>query len=328
MPGFNGVEKVVGIYIVFTLVLAAMLIPSMEISTFARLVAERLAIVAGTLLLVWIYKRRPCHATYQLRVVYQVALLGYWYPDIYNIAGLMPSRDHLLAQADQLLFGCQPSVLFSQILSGSFWNELFKLGYFSYYLMIIGIVLLVIVWRPRRFDRVTFIFMTTFFMYYVVFLLFNSAGPQFYFAHPGVDVDKAVFPDIDTWFKNHSELNHMSDVTGPFSWLVHCAQGNERPIAAFPSSHVGMSTIILLLVFRLKKAWGYIMVPFWLLLCMATVYIGAHYLIDVVGGLISAFLFIYIANRLYRTRFFHRPRRFDELHRLGHHHHHHHHTSD
>lgn len=325
MPGLNGVEKAAAIYAVFTLLLTAVFFNDMETPALVSVIGGRLAIALGTFLLILLYRRKPCHATFHLRVIFQVALLAYWYPDIYNLAAQMPSQDHLLASADQAMFGCQPSLLFGQALSGGFWNELFNLGYFSYYLMIAGIVLLVIIKRPRRFDRVTFIVMSTFFMYYIVFLLFNSAGPQFYFHCPDVDVANGVFPAVDTYFKDHNTLNHMSQITGPFSYMIHLIQGSEHPIAAFPSSHVGASTIILILAFRLKKIWGLLMLPFWILLCMSTVYIGAHYVIDVFGGLVSAVLFILIANKLYKTKFFHRPDGFDELHRHGHHHRHHHH---
>lgn len=325
MPGLNGIEKIAAIYIALTLILTALFFSDIEEHVLRDIIVGRVAIIAVTLLLVWLYRYRPCHATYQLRVLFQVALLAYWYPDIYNIAGQMPSQDYLLAMADQSIFGCQPSVTFSQVLHGAFWNELFNLGYFSYYLMIAAVVLLAIIKRPRKFDRTTFVLMSTFFMYYTVFLFFNSAGPQFYFACPGVDVAHAIFPDVDTWFRDHNTLNHMSNITGPFSYLIHQVQGSEKPIAAFPSSHVGASTIILYLTMRLKKRWGFIMMPFWVILCLSTVYIGAHYAIDVLGGFVSAALFIIIANKLYKTKFFHRPDGFDELHRFGHHHTHHHH---
>ena len=322
MPGLNGIEKAAAIYIGITFALTAVFYMDLDEAVLADIITGRLAVIAATAALVWLYRCHPCNATYQLRVFFQIALLAYWYPDIYNLADMMPSQDHILATADQIVFGYQPSVAFSQSLHGVFWNELFNLGYFSYYLMIAGVVLLVVVRRPRKFDRTTFILMVTFFMYYTVFLLYNAAGPQFYFSCPGVDAANAVFPPVDTWFRDHATLCHMNEITGPFSYLVHMAQGSEKPIAAFPSSHVGASTVIMYLTMRLKKKWGLVMMPFWILLCLSTVYIGAHYAVDVAGGLVSAALFIFISNKLYRTTFFHRPKGFDELHRFGHHHKH------
>ena len=323
MPGLLGVEKLAAIYIALTLLLTAVYIGDMEGPALLSIIGGRIAIIIITLLLYLLYHRRPCHATYQLRVIFQVILLAYWYPDIYHFASMLPNQDHLLATVEQTLFGCQPALVFSQVLSGSFWRELFCFGYISYFVIIFAVVLLVIVKRPRRFDSVTFVIMSTFFLYYIVFLFFNTAGPQFYFHAPGVDAANGVFPFVDDWFRTHTEL--PANYSGPFSYLVFLLHGGETPIAAFPSSHVGASTVILLLTFRLKKNWGYIMLPFYVLLCLSTVYIGAHYAIDVLAGWISAFIFFVISRNLYKSKFFHRPDGFDNLHRFGHHHRKHHH---
>jgi membrane-associated phospholipid phosphatase len=52
---------------------------------------------------------------------------------------------------------------------------------------------------------------------------------------------------------------------------------------------VGITTILLFLAWRAKSRplfWS--MVPFYVLMCLATVYIRAHYVIDVFGGWVSA----------------------------------------
>ena len=321
MPGLLGVEKLAAIYAVVTLLLAVLYWPEMESSTLTAIIGGRLAIAIVVWLLYRLYRWHPCHATYQLRVIFQVALLGYWYPDIYHFASVLPNQDHVLASAEQMIFGCQPALVFSEVFSEVYWKELFNLGYFSYFPMIATIVMLAIVKRPRRFDSVTFVLMSTFFLYYIIYLFYNTAGPQFYFYAPGVDAAKGVFPFVDDWFSTHSELH--TEVSGPFSYLVHVMHGGEAPIAAFPSSHVGVSTVIMIMAFKLKKLWGYMLLPFYVLLCLSTVYIGAHYAIDVLAGWVSAIIFFFISRKLYKTKFFHRPDGFDSLHRFGHHHRHH-----
>ena len=63
----------------------------------------------------------------------------------------------------------------------------------------------------------------------------------------------------------------------------------ERPTAAFPSSHVGITTILMFLAWRTRcKTLFWCMMPFYVLMCFATVYIQAHYAIDVIAGWISA----------------------------------------
>lgn len=318
MPGLFGVEKLAAIYVGLTLLLTCVYISDMEGGVLLSVVGGRVMIAAATWMLYRLYRYHPCHATYQLRVLFQIILLGYWYPDIYHFVSMMPNQDHLLAEIEQKIFGCQPALLFSQVMSGAFWRELFCFGYFSYFPMIALLVMLVIVKRPRRFDSVTFVVMSTFFLYYIIYLLFNAAGPQFYFNAPGVDAANGVFPFVDDWFSYHKELK--TDYSGPFSYLVYVMHGGEAPIAAFPSSHVGVSTVVLILTFRLKKRWGLMMLPFYVLLCLSTVYIGAHYAIDVLAGWVSAIVFFIISRKLYKSKLFHRPEGFDSLHRYGHHH--------
>ena len=79
---------------------------------------------------------------------------------------------------------------------------------------------------------------------------------------------------------------------------VHNA--GEHPTAAFPSSHVGISVIALLMAGRARsKGLFFTLLPFVVLICFATVYIRAHYAIDVLGGLIAAAAFYFLWNYIY-----------------------------
>ena len=69
---------------------------------------------------------------------------------------------------------------------------------------------------------------------------------------------------------------------------------------AFPSSHIGVSTVLMFLAYRAKKGIFYIMFPFYLLLCCATVYIKAHYLVDAVAGLATGLLMYPLTAWLYK----------------------------
>ena len=71
--------------------------------------------------------------------------------------------------------------------------------------------------------------------------------------------------------------------------VENAKEAGERPTAAFPSSHVGVSTICMLLAWHSRnRKLLFTMLPFYIFLCMATVYIQAHYLIDAIAGWISA----------------------------------------
>ena len=200
LPGLIGVERITMIYLAFTLILSLFYIGVWEDPT--SVYVGRLLIVVGTLALWRLYVWYPCNATYWLRVVFQIALLAYWYPDIYNFSRVMPDMDHIFALFDQQMFGCQPSIMLSQWLPGFFWRELFNMGYFSYYLMIIAIVVWATFVHYRRFDRTTTIVLCSFLFYYLIFLFIESAGPQFYFHKIGMaDAMSGQFDNVGDWFR-------------------------------------------------------------------------------------------------------------------------------
>lgn len=298
--GFFAIEKIGLLYTLFTSVVIILLFHRMERPL--GMLFERLIIVVAMVLLVWIYRQYACKLTTFLRTAFQMGLLAYWYPDTYEFNRLFPNLDHLFASCEQAIFHCQPAILFSQYCSSAWFCEAFNLGYFSYYPMIFGIALFYFFCRYREFDKVAFVLVTSFFVYYLIYLFLPVAGPQYYFPAIGLDqVAQAHFPAIGDYFNYHAELLPAKEPDwGIFYKLVEMSQqAGERPTAAFPSSHVGMSTIILLLAFRAKKFLFWCLMPFYVLLCCATVYIQAHYLIDAIAGFFTAFLIYAFAMWLY-----------------------------
>ena len=257
----------------------------------------RVQIVVMTIALWAVYRMWPCRFTRLCRILAQMALLSWWYPDTYEINRMFPNLDHLFASWEQSLFHCQPSLLFSQWASNAVFSELMDLGYWSYYPMIAATALYFFFWRYDQFGRASFIILTSFFLYYLIYILVPVTGPQYYYAAVGVDnIAKGIFPNVHDWFASHQDcLASPGWHDGIFYNLVADAHAaGERPTAAFPSSHVGVSTILMLLIWyapnrRLLK-W---LLPFYVLLCLSTVYIYAHYAIDVLGGWVSAIVFFY-----------------------------------
>ena len=135
----------------------------------------------------------------------------------------------------------------------------------------------------------------------MIFDFLPVAGPQYYFKAIGIDNALAGhFPEMGHYFQTHLEALRLPS-HGIFSDLVAGAQEvGERPTAAFPSSHVGMSSVTMILVWKTRNRWLFwCLMPFFILLCCATVYIKAHYLVDSIAGLITAFIFYYLADWCY-----------------------------
>ena len=170
--------------------------------------------------------------------------------------------------------------------------------------MIIAVVLFYFFARYAEFHRAAFIVLTSFFIYYLIYIFIPVAGPQYYF--PAIGLDDVALGNFhrvgDYFYHNPTLLPAPGDTHGLFYNLVEMSQqAGERPTAAFPSSHVGISTILMILAVRTRnRVLPLVLLPFYVLLCCATVYIQAHYLIDAIAGFISAFVVYALSVNAYR----------------------------
>lgn len=258
----------------------------------------RLRVLVITFALWAVYRMIPCRITKMVRIIAQMALLAWWYPDTYEINRMFPNLDHIFAGWEQDLFGCQPALLFAKVLPWAVVSELMSMGYFMYYPMIALVSFYYFFCRYYEAERAAFVMLASFFIYYLVYIYVPVAGPTFYFDAVGIsEITKGIFPALGDYFNTHTNCLPTPGYTdGIFYQLVEDAKNaGERPTAAFPSSHVGVSTICMLLVWHTgNRKLLYVMLPFYIFLCLATVYIQAHYLIDAIAGLISAVV-IYFA---------------------------------
>ncbi len=274
----------------------------------------RVGAVAMTLLLWQLYRFKPCRLTAVLRVIAQMCLLGWWYPDTYELNRIFLNLDHVFANLEQTLFGCQPALLFSQHFTSPVLSELLCLGYFSYYPMIGAVAFYYFMRRYERFTYCAFVILASFFLFYVIFIFVPVVGPQFYYEAVGIDqVAQGVFPDLGHYFLNHQEALPIPGSDGLFHGLVQQAHNaGERPTAAFPSSHVGISVVLLWLAWEAHpgatlrhgpRSWA-LFVPLAvlsLLMFFATFYIQAHYAIDAIAGLIAGTAMYFLFRWLYRV---------------------------
>ncbi len=292
LRGLMTVEWLTLAYLLLTLVLMAVL--ASRLHEPASMLLMRLRVVGGTALLWGLYRVLPCRLTRLLRVAGQMTMLAWWYPDTYEFNRLFPNLDHLFAHWEQTAFGCQPALLFCEAAPWPVFSELMDFGYAAYFPMILVVVLFFFFFRYKDFARASFVILASFYIYYVVFIILPVTGPQYYYKAVGTEtVAEGRFPDVGNHFETLREpLDSPGYADGFFHHIVKEAhEAGERPTAAFPSSHVGISTILLLLVWRTHgRHLLSVLIPVYALLCLSTVYIYAHYAIDVVAGWLSALL--------------------------------------
>lgn len=288
-------------YLVLTLIVMAFIWP--DLTHPDTMLLGRFLFVVSTLAAWAIYRIFPCRLALFARIVLQMAFLSWWYPDTYEINRAFPNLDHIFASCEEVLFGCQPSLLFSQHVPWGWFSELMCMGYVSYFPLMTLLLLYYFVQRYNEFRMAAFVVLGSFFAYYVVFILLPVTGPQFYYLAVGTDkIAQGIFPNLGDWFLTHSERMAAPGWQDGFFYhlldLTHDA--GERPTAAFPSSHVGVTTVVMLLALRTRsKRLALTILPFYVLMCLSTVYIYAHYAIDAIAGLISGALLYYVLLRLY-----------------------------
>jgi len=299
--GLLAVEWVVMGYLLLTLLL--MFFTYTKMQDPEPMLWGRFRIVMMTVALWAVYRMIPCRFTHFCRIGAQFLLLPWWYPDTYLLNRIFPNLDHLFATYEQQLFGCQPALLFSQAIDHPIFSELMHLGYAAYYPMIALVTLFYFFCRYREFDRTEFIILASFFIYYVIFIALPVTGPQYYYLAAGVEnIAQGIFPNVHDYFATHDECLPMPGYdNGFFFQCVASAHATgERPTAAFPSSHVGVTTILMILAWHSNnRKLFYGMLPLFVLMCLATVYIQAHYAIDVLAGWVSGIAIFAVLHFLY-----------------------------
>lgn len=210
-----------------------------------------------------------------VRYLLPLSLIIYWYPETYQLSKcILPNLDHIFVAADQWLFCCQPSLEFSKAVPYKWFNELMNFGYLTYFYIILGTTLFFYFTKRMLGQKIAFIILCSFLLYYTIFIILPVMGPQFYFPYPENTIpDAGIFRDF----------------------LKFVQKNGEQPTGAFPSSHVGICLINLTLLYKYARKGFYIILPIAIILVCSTVYIKAHYLIDVIGGFISAPIIYWIS---------------------------------
>jgi membrane-associated phospholipid phosphatase len=299
--GLLAAEWVMVGYLVLTLVL--ILFTWTKLPDPEPMVWGRLRIVVTTAALWAVYRMVPCRFTLLCRVTLQLALLSWWYPDTFDLNRIFPNLDHIFAAAEQSVFGCQPALLFAERLPNPVVSELMYLGYSSYFLLVAAVAVYYFFRRYDEFLRTAFVILASFFLFYVVFVALPVTGPQFYYLAAGLNnVAQGVFPDVGNYFLTHDEMMTMPGYEDGFFYqiMIHAHAAGERPTAAFPSSHVGVTLVLLLLAIRTRcRGLVAFVATLFVLMCFATVYIRAHYVIDVFAGLVTGAIFYLALQFIY-----------------------------
>ena len=203
--------------------------------------------------------------------------------------------DPMVAQWEQALFGCQPSVLFMQKLPWLAVSELFYAFYFSYYVMIAGVGIALFLRSRRQFFHYLSVISFLFYVCYLIYIFLPVIGSRVFFHQ----VEGYVLPDATQQLALTDAYPEAVQAGVFFRLMRWVYRVFEAPGAALPSSHVAVALCTVFFSFRYLRRIRYVHLAVALLLCLSTVYCRYHYALDVLAGLVTAAVLIPAGNWLY-----------------------------
>jgi membrane-associated phospholipid phosphatase len=248
-----------------------------------------LSFVIVTAILFWLLPRMhrsDRRAIWFVRIFYPQLLYTLYFTECIRLSQFVyggTSFDAVFAQIEHFVFGMQPALHFAASLGQpAALNELFFFGYFFYYVLITsGFWILFLRGNTQRAARAVFLVTTAFAVLYVWYVFFPVHGPKYF-----IDVLHARY---------YAEFEGF--IFTPL--MKQILQNTNLAGAAFPSSHVAIAIVALLINRRYSRDIAWLFAPFTLLLMLSTVYIYAHYAVDVIAGVVVGFLLFVMVRQLY-----------------------------
>jgi membrane-associated phospholipid phosphatase len=182
---------------------------------------------------------------------------------------------------DHALTGVNPSVWLSQFASPAL-DDFMQFAYMTYFLYLVILpAILYLKKEPRAFWAVM---VSTAIAHYTVYCV-------------------AVLLPVESPYYSLAALQHVPLAGGFSTHLVGWIErfGRVRG-AAFPSAHVAGSLVAILAAWRYRRWLFWVCLPFFICMCVATVYGRYHYVADVLGGLLTGLWGFYAGQWLVLRR--------------------------
>jgi membrane-associated phospholipid phosphatase len=172
--------------------------------------------------------------------------------------------DRLLIQFDYNLAGLHPSVWLSRFANPTL-NDVMQFAYMTYFLYLVVLPAIVYIQKDHA--------------------AFWTVMVSTAIAHYSVYVIAVLFPVESPYFALAS-LNPTALKGGAFTATIELIEHFGRVHgAAFPSAHVAGSMVAILAARRYQPWLFWLCLPFFITMCVATVYGRYHYIADVLAGL-------------------------------------------
>ncbi|MBI4033831.1 phosphatase PAP2 family protein [Candidatus Saccharibacteria bacterium] len=185
----------------------------------------------------------------------------------------------LAPRVDTFLFGSLPTVQLQNILwhgQVSWYDFAFYVPYLLFFIMPLGLALLVWKTHEKQYWRVVSTFLAVFFAGFLTFLLLPAAPPwmasQNDYIEPVTRISSGVWQALG-----------IADFPSFYSRV------SPNPVAAVPSLHAAIATLFSIFIFKLYgRRWGAVSLIYPVLIYVGVVYQGEHYFFDILLGALYA----------------------------------------
>jgi len=266
-------------YILFNLIYITIGKNRVEKSTLFLMIFTLIAIVS--FFVIWLYKEGSGKIFTFIRHTYPL----FFFPFYFNVSTQIDTiifrelLDPFFQRIDYAIFGYQPSIEWGLRYGNIILQELFHFAYFSYYIVIPIIAILIYFKKNDYFPKYIFTVAFVFYICYITYSLIPVVGGRYW---------EEMF-ELTMTYRGGLFTRIMAFI---YTYSQHRG-------AAFPSSHVAITIVMNLAAYRYSKKFGRGLLLITVLLIIATVYCHYHYFIDSVFGIIYALLLFKPAERLY-----------------------------
>lgn len=194
---------------------------------------------------------------------------------------------------EEKIFGILPTIQLQHALYQPnvvhWYDVLFMLVYFMHFVypLLIGLYF----WFNNRgyYKKFVISLLLISFSAFIFFVSFPTAPPW-------LASEKGYIPEV------HKIINETLNKTNAnHSVSTFYQKLNPNPVAAFPSLHSGYVTLTLLILFDYSLVAGLLFLPFPIALWFGVIYLGEHYVVDIMAGAILAlfcYLVVFKSNQL------------------------------
>jgi membrane-associated phospholipid phosphatase len=211
-----------------------------------------------------------------LRIIYPLIIIPLLYEALSTQILIFHSHsfDSQIVSFEHRIFGFEPSFILQRYMTIGL-NEVMSLFYMYYYILPFLALILLIKRRWDTVERTVLGVSVTFYICYIIFILYPVLGPRFYL--------ESIYylPLIGQFFT-------------PLAIRIVSSGGLQG--GAMPSSHCAVALVFTWFLIKEFKSFRWPMVFLLVMLCFSTVYGRYHYVIDVVVGLLVGAISILLTS--------------------------------